>query len=261
MNHYKFLIVLLVAVLSAANTTAADAAKSAANNSTTQSSEALAAFKERMMQAFPQFGVQDVSSTSVSNVYQVELKTGELLYLTSDGRHIFSGDLMRIENTGIVNVSEEWRSERRIEGLKGLEDKDLVVYPAKGSPKGEVIVFTDVSCGYCRKFHSEIPQLNAQGITVKYAAWPRYGLNSAAGKTMVNIWCAKDRETAMDEAKHSKEVAAPAGKVCDQQVVEDQITLGQTLGIRGTPAVFSMDGKQLGGYVPANKLVEQLVAK
>lgn len=39
--------------------------------------------------------------------------------------------------------------------------------------KTAIYVFTDADCGYCRKFHSEIDEVNALGIEVRYLPWPR----------------------------------------------------------------------------------------
>jgi len=82
---------------------------------------------------------------------------------------------------------------------------------------------------------------------------------SPAGQTMANIWCSGDRTAAMTKAKTTNDdVAAPAGKACDQNVIQDQINLGQRMGVQGTPAVFLKDGRQVGGYVPAAQLAAQL---
>ena len=191
----------------------------------------------------------------------METTSGELLYVSADGKFVFTGDLLNISGPNTVNVSEQYRSSQRVDALDHLEDKDLVVYPATDKEKAEVLVFTDTSCGYCRKFHTEVPAMNDLGITVKYVAWPRYGLDSPAGQTMVKVWCSEDREAALTRAKSNQSVAAPEGKTCDQHRLQDQINLGQRIGVRGTPAVYSMDGRQLGGYLKAEQLAQQLGLK
>ena len=206
---------------------------------------------------FPQVKITHIKPSGVSGIYQVETNSGELLYVSSDSKFIFTGDLLNIAGSETVNVSENYRSEQRVDALKGLKDADLVVYPAK-EEKGEVLVFTDTSCGYCRKFHTEVSAMNDLGITVKYVAWPRYGLQSPAGQTMVNVWCANDREAALTMAKSNQPVTAPEGKVCEQNTLQDQINLGHQIGVRGTPAVFALDGRQLGGYMKAGQLAQQL---
>lgn len=204
--------------------------------------------------------VESVSKTAVKGIYQVVLNSGLVLHATEDGKHLFGGDLFEIKGGRLNNVTENWRAGTRVDALKSLQDKDLVVFPAQGVEKGQVYVFTDVSCGYCMKFHSEVPELNSKGITVKYAAWPRAGAESADGKVMKDVWCSEDRRDAMNKAK-TRQPVPPAKETCTNQVIRDQVMLGHKMGIDGTPALFDPEGHKLGGYVPANELVRILTQK
>ena len=51
---------------------------------------------------------------------------------------------------------------------------------------------------------------NALGITVRYLAFPRQGLDSDAEKEMKAIWCAKDKNKAFDDVMAGKSVAPAA---------------------------------------------------
>lgn len=218
-----------------------------------------AAITKALEGKLPNLKVKSVETTPLKGIYQLETEHGELLLVSPDGQYLISGDLHQVGEGGVENLTEKHRSAQRLGALKELKDKDLVVFKAEGKEKAEVLVFTDTTCGYCRKFHTEIPQLNKMGITVKYAAWPRSGLMSPSGQTMTNIWCAGDRTAAMTKAKTTNDnVTPPAGKACDQNVIQDQINLGQRMGVQGTPAVFLKDGRQVGGYVPAAQLAAQL---
>ncbi|HVL01733.1 MAG TPA: DsbC family protein [Dongiaceae bacterium] len=218
-----------------------------------------AAITKNLESKLPNLKVKAIDTTPVKGLYQLETEHGELLLVSPDGQYIVAGDLHKVGDGGVENLTEKRRSEQRVGALKELKDKDLVVFKAEGQEKGEVVVFTDTTCGYCRKFHTEIPQLNKMGITVKYAAWPRSGLQSPAGQSMAGIWCSKDRAAAMTKAKTTnEEITTPAGQACDQNVIQDQINLGQQMGVQGTPAVFTKDGRQVGGYVPAAQLAAQL---
>ncbi|HAH80198.1 MAG TPA: protein-disulfide isomerase, partial [Gammaproteobacteria bacterium] len=44
---------------------------------------------------------------------------------------------------------------------------------------------TDVDCGYCRKLHNEMAQINELGIEVRYLAYPRAGVDSDTHDKMV----------------------------------------------------------------------------
>ncbi|MGH8473874.1 MAG: thioredoxin fold domain-containing protein, partial [Gammaproteobacteria bacterium] len=63
---------------------------------------------------------------------------------------------------------------------------------------------------------------------------------------------AKDRQQALTDAKLGKPVS-PA--TCDNPV-KRQYDLGQRMGIQGTPALITDTGEELGGYVPAQQLVQ-----
>ncbi|MCP6280747.1 thioredoxin fold domain-containing protein, partial [Klebsiella pneumoniae] len=67
-------------------------------------------------------------------------------------------------------------------------------------------VFTDADCGYCRKFHSEIDEMNALGIEVRYLPWPR---NEQTMPIMEKIWCSSDRKKALTDAKLGMPINAP----------------------------------------------------
>ena len=120
----------------------------------------------------------------------------------------------------------------------------MIIYPAKGETKAVVYAFTDADCGYCRKLHSEMDDINARGIEVRYLAWPR---SQESVPKMEAIWCSQDRNAAMDQAKMGANVQA-------------HMALGSRLGVRGTPAIFTEAGEQVGGYLPAAQLAQAVGA-
>ena len=69
--------------------------------------------------------------------------------------------------------------------ISNLETIDFLAKKEKYS----LTVFTDVDCGYCRKFHNEIDQYNNLGISIKYLAFPRAGIDSESYTKMVSAWC------------------------------------------------------------------------
>jgi thiol:disulfide interchange protein DsbC len=73
---------------------------------------------------------------------------------------------------------------------------------------------------------------------------------------MEAIWCSEDRKAAMDQAKMGANIQAPS---CNSPV-QAQIDLGMALGVRGTPAIFTEAGQQVGGYLPAAQLAEAISA-
>ena len=125
----------------------------------------------------------------------------------------------------------------------------IVIGPDK--PKRTLTVFTDVDCGYCAKFHLDVPALNKQGVKVRYLFYPRTGINSESYRRAVAVWCADDRVKAIGIAKAGGKLNM---KTCPNPVAS-HYQLGQRLDINGTPSIFLDDGKVLPGYVPAPRLL------
>ena len=56
----------------------------------------------------------------------------------------------------------------------------------------------------------------------------------------------------MNQAKSGANITAAH---CDSPV-QEQMALGARLGVRGTPAIFTESGEQVGGYLPAAQLAQ-----
>lgn len=199
--------------------------------------------------------VTAVEPSPVKGLLEVELNGSERMYASEDGQYLLAGELFELETSGPVSVTD-----RRLEGERRelFSDFDLaqtVTFKA-ADQKAEVMVFTDPTCGYCRRLHEEMDELNASGITVHYLAYPRAGVDSAPGQLMAQVWCAKDQQKAMTESKITGKISEKT-EACDNPVAE-QYSLGGRIGVRGTPAVFSMDGRQLGGYLPPAQMSRAL---
>lgn len=208
---------------------------------------------ERLSNAVPGLEVFSVKETEAKGLYEVQSNNGDTIYTTQDGQYLLTGDLLKITSTGIANVSKEARAVDRHEIMESYGDEGVISYKASDE-KVVIDVFTDIDCPYCRKLHDEVPQLNDYGITVNYYAYPRSGPGQPSFVKYVSVWCAEDKESAMDAAKAGDAVAAAT---CENPVLE-QFELGQRVGVTGTPAIVLEDGNIVRGYVPAKNLAEGL---
>tara|TARA_R110000751_G_scaffold172015_1_gene278474 strand:- start:69 stop:791 length:723 start_codon:yes stop_codon:yes gene_type:complete len=193
--------------------------------------------------------VSAVAETPIDGLYQVQLETGRVLYATADGKYFMQGALIEVNDGQPLNLTKVAEARGVGQVLEKVAAKDMVVF-APEEPKTHVTVFTDVDCGYCRKLHSEVAQLNELGIEVRYMAFPRGGMESPAAQVMQSIWCADDRQEAMTAAKQGQRVE---DKTCANPVAQEY-QLGQQLGVQGTPAIFLANGVLIPGYQPAEQL-------
>ena len=177
---------------------------------------------------------------------------GQVVYVSDDGKYLLQGSLLDVAKR--KDLSEAAMARLRGEVLKGIPMADRIVYSPAGTPKHRVVVLTDIECGYCRKFHTEIGEHLKRGIQVEYLAFPRAGLGSADYRKMVSVWCADDRRKALTDAKSDRAVPS---KTC-KTPVDMQYRAGQRMGLTGTPMILTEDGRMLGGYLPPEARKQRL---
>ncbi|WP_296244117.1 MULTISPECIES: DsbC family protein [unclassified Psychrobacter] len=190
--------------------------------------------------------------TDMDDIYWVTASGLPSFFTDKSGKHIIQGQIIAVGQDAPVDISGALVAKTAQDALKAVDKKDMVIYPAKGATKSVVYAFTDADCPYCTKLHEEMGDINARGIEVRYLAWPR---SEGSIPKMEAIWCSEDRKAAMDQAKMGANVQAPS---CNSPVKE-QIELGMSLGVRGTPAIFTESGQQIGGYLPAAQLAQTAI--
>lgn len=215
------------------------------------SDDAPAAVKDALQKLLRvDLGKVTIKPSVISGIYEVSLG-GEVIYMTADGRYMVIGDV-RDAKTG-ENITEKKRSEVRLASIKTVKEQDSIIFKSKDKETKHVLyVFTDVECPYCAKFHQEVPKLNEAGIEVRYLAFPRSPEGSEDFNKMIAVWCSKDRQKALTDAKTGKEIEKIA---CDNNPVKQELDLGRNVGVTGTPALILPTGELLPGYVPAERLV------
>lgn len=191
-----------------------------------------------------------VVETPINGLKEVRVD-GQVVYVSEDGKYLIAGDLIDVKSK--INLSDITRSELRAKTLRDAPQGERIVY---GDPKSakKLYVFTDTSCGYCAKFHDEVPALNAAGVTVEYLAWPRGGPRSEAYTDMISVWCSADRKAAYGKVIKGGQVAS----VTCSHPIRSSYELGESLGVNATPAIFDASGRQLGGYLPAAQVLKAM---
>lgn len=211
-----------------------------------------ARLKAKLEALRPGIPIEAVKATPVPGIYALELQGGSVFYGTEDGRYLFAGDMYELGESDLINLAETTRITKRKAMMDSVPVKDMVVFPPAGATKAVVNVFTDVDCGYCQKLHLEVPALNAMGVEVRYLAYPRAGVGSPSYAKIVSAWCADDPLTALTKLKARQEIPP---LTCANPVAE-QFDLGRAMGVTGTPAIVTEDGRLLPGYMPAAELAK-----
>ena len=205
---------------------------------------------------FGQIDAQDINKTPFKGVYEVTTYNPiDSMLVSEDGRFLIQGDVVDLSIRQVMGVSDKVKQLKQ-SLIDTINDVDKIIYPANDE-KYIVHVFTDVDCPFCKKLHREIDSMNDLGISVKYLASPLASLHPTAQGKMQKIWCADDRNQAMDNYNIDRSI--PDVERCKNPVVK-QLKISQQLGVTGTPAIFLSDGTHLPGYLPAEKLLTKIQA-
>lgn len=214
--------------------------------------------KARLEAGNPKASYGEVRESPISGLYEVEVDGGaNTLFVSADGGHFIFGDLYRVKTGGgLANLSEQRRTTQRAKIMDAQDIDDMIVFSPKGETRAHIYVFTDVDCGYCRKLHNDVPELNRRGIEVRYLAFPRAGLNSLGYRKIATAWCADDPNKTLTALKNRENVPL---NVCKQNPVARQYKLGnEVIDVRGTPTIVMQDGSVVPGYLPPDTMVKAL---
>jgi len=196
-----------------------------------------------------QLQVQEVRETPMPGLYELIMSSGEILLSDRSGQFLITGELYITQAQGLTNLTAQTR-QFQVKGWIDAVPEDQMIVFSPENPTATITVFTDVDCTYCRRLHHDVEAINARGIAVRYMAYPRGGIESTAYPKMVSVWCSQDRQRAMTQAKNGQNLPE---REC-QNTVLDHHSLGNRIGITGTPAIVLPDGTLVPGYMEVDRL-------
>lgn len=197
--------------------------------------------------------IESILPTAMPDIYMVNLTGMTPIFTDKTGTYIIQGEIVKLGGERPVNITSQLQAGIAKAELEKVDKSEMIIYPAKGTKKAAIYVFSDPTCHYCQMLHKEIDKTTANGIEVRYLAWPR---SEQVIPMTESIWCSADRHKALTDAKNG---TMPAPAVCNNPV-KKHIDLGFKLGVSGTPAVFSESGEQIGGYLPSDELAKAAIS-
>lgn len=209
-----------------------------------------AAIEERLSALVPDTSEVAIAETPLPGIMEVRVGS-DIIYMSDDGRYLFQGRVIDLETQ--QDLTDAAMAGVRREQIDELERSEFVTF-GDDDAEYDVLVFTDPDCGFCQRLHEKMDEYHEAGIRIHYLAFPRAGEGSQTYNKMVSVWCADDRQAAMDVAKSG---GTPRAATCPNPVLE-QYQLGQSLGVTGTPSMMTFDGDMIPGYVPPDQLRQRL---
>ena len=214
--------------------------------------EDIVAIKSVLGKLMPQAQPDSIKPAAFPGMYEA-IYGPQIIYISADGRYMLEGDLYDLKSQ--VNLTESKRRAARAKLVREMDQKDMIVFsPPADKVKFTITAFTDIDCGYCRKMHKQMKQYNDLGIAFRYMAYPRSGVNTPSYYKAVSVWCAKDKQDAMTQAKSG--VNLPKAE-CDNPV-KKHMQAAKLVGVTGTPTLVLESGRVIPGYVEPNRLLKIL---
>ncbi len=195
--------------------------------------------------------IADVKMSPVKGLWEINGTTKEgqkfIVYVDFGKKYLIEGTLTPLEKLG------------KPPELKKI---DVSKIPLTGAvvmgntlAKTRIIVFDDPDCPYCKKLHEEIKKIleKRKDIAFYIKLYP-LDIHPKAYEKSKTILC-KNSLKLLDDAFAGKELPKPD---CEAKELDENIRLGKSLGIGGTPTIIFPDGRVLPGYVDSATLLKLL---
>lgn len=192
-----------------------------------------------------------VSRSPVSGLWEVVVGT-QIYYVDPEVNYVLNGQLF--ETRTRTNLTQVKRDE-----LLKIDWKTLPLNQAvklvRGNGSRVIATFEDPNCGYCKRLHSDLMQMNDTTVYVfMYPILSPDSMERAKG-----IWCSKDRAAAWVDQMVSNKAPATAPADC-KHPLQENVALGQKFGVDGTPTIFFTDGTRGAGALPVAQIEQRIAA-
>lgn len=249
--------VLMMSSGLALNSFAADMPDKAPNKVTTKitktgsatNAETMALIEKNFKAEFPQVSVEKITPFR-AGLWEVFGSAG-IVYTDATGSLLIQGPVSELASKR--NLTEE-----RLSVLQKFDwtaiDKSKAIKIVQGNGKREMAVFADPSCGFCKKFETDLPKL--ENVTIYTFLVDVLGPKST--ERARNIWCSGDNEKRADVWKKQMVDSVEAETKECADVTKANMDVSRKAGVRGTPTTFFPDGTRLVGALPIEQFSEAL---
>ena len=193
--------------------------------------------------------VESVAKVPYGDLYEVVLKSGELIY--TDGEQSFIIDGQIIDAKSRRNITQLRISELQRIDFASLPFEDAIKQ-VRGDGTRQMATFEDPNCGYCKRLAEQLRDVD--NVTIYTFMVPILTPDSETKAR--NIWCAEDRAASWNS--WMVDGNTPASADCDSSSIDKNSRYARKLGVNGTPTIFFADGNRVSGYLPATEIEKAL---
>ena len=241
LRHASVLAMTLACTAALAQAPASKAAPAAAS----AEAQVAARFTERSGGAKP-----DQVFKGPGGLFEV-LIGGELYYVDANVNFVIAGRMFDAR-------TREDLTQKRLDIALKVDFKSLpldrAIKTTRGNGSRVIVTFEDPNCQYCKRLWQTMGDL--KDVTIYTFLYPI--LSADSGVKSKAIWCSKDRAATWDQYMVGGKVPAAAPDDC-KHPIDENVALGRSLGINGTPTIIFTDGSRAAGALPV-PMIEQRIA-
>lgn len=180
--------------------------------------------------------------------YFAVLADGSNIYYDGSSNKIVLGDVYEIDTK--ENISAKLKGQYNLLSLNKFTEDEKILYPSKVENADWVTIFTDPTCGFCRKIQENIEGYNDLGISIAYVPFPRGSEKSKPYQELTKVWCSDNRNDAIALAKTDRTslIISRENDAC-KSIIEKGVEVGRSLQVNGTPSMFTESGYNIPGYI------------
>ncbi|WP_318828360.1 DsbC family protein [Burkholderia cepacia] len=236
----------------------------------------VAALKASLHARYPSTQFREVAATPSTGIYEVVMGN-KVAYTDITGRYFLFGHLFDMVTQQDLTVPLEQALQKVRFPADRLQDAFVEVH---GTGRRKLAIFDDPDCPYCLTLEDDLSQL--KDVTIYRFLYPLESLHPRARAHSIAIWCAEDRLATWHAwmplalsrwmRDQGSSLVGGAAKTPAPPRVEPKLVscanpidtneaLAASLGIAGTPALVSEDGRVMPGAASAEAIDQWLGAK
>lgn len=200
----------------------------------------------QLKQKYPNLKIENIQKTPTQGLYSATLEN-KIIYVDESAENIFVGSMIRLKDQRNLTKDLVLQQQRIDWNKLPLQNAIKVV---KGQSQRKLAVFTDPNCPYCKQLEFQLDQLD--NVTLYIFVYP---IRNGSLQVAKQVWCEPNRAYAWKNL--IEKGVKPQAKASCNDPMQSNLTLGQQLGVEGTPTLFFSNGFKAVG-VQSKQQIEKL---
>lgn len=205
--------------------------------------------KQILQEKIPELKIEGVRESPIIGLYEV-VANSRVFYSDQMGRHVIIGNI--IDATTQQNLTEN-----RFNEINRIAISDLPFQHAikikNGNGKRTIATFFDPNCSFCKKMSAELDKI--PNATIYIFLHATLSPDSVAKSEV--ILCSDNPPLAWKQWAQRGKIAARRTP-CQSAVIQELISLGKKLNIKGTPTTFLPSGERVEGFISGKDLTARI---